>query len=133
MITLKKCEYCSKELESYHLQYCKDSSCEELAMKFYQTRTRFEKLFGIINIICILAIMAGLIAAMFAPVFGNYIVAGALLILGITVIILPFAPDSFYRQYKIKKTTRLVRIFGFVLLAAAVVFAAVALHYSGLF
>lgn len=130
---MKKCEYCAKELDSYHLMYCKDSDCERLALKFYETRSKFENLFGIINLICIIAIMGGLIAAMFTPVVGCSIVSGALLVLGITVIIFPFAPENFYKQYRIKKTSLRVRIFGGVILLAAAVFLIIALHYSGLF
>lgn len=130
---MKKCEYCAKELESYHLQYCKDTDCENLALKFYDTRNKCEKTFGVINIICIIAIMAGLIAAMFAPVLGNFIVAGSLVLLGITVLIWPFAPESFYKKYRIKKTTFLVRIFGVILLVAAIMFGVVALHFNGSF
>lgn len=130
---MKKCEYCAKELDSYHLMYCKDTNCETLALKFYETRSKFEKLFGIINIIGVVAIMGGLIAAMFTPVIGNLIVSAALLLLGITAIILPFAPESFYKQYRIKKTTLLVRIIGGMLILAAAVFFVIALHYNGVF
>lgn len=130
---MKKCEYCAKELESYHLMYCKDANCETLALKFYERRNKFEKTFGIINITGVIAIMGGLIAAMFTPVIGNLIVSAALLLLGITAIILPFAPESFYKQYRIKKTTFLVRLVGGTLILAAAVFFAVALHYKGVF
>ncbi len=127
---MKKCEYCAKELESYHLQYCKVSDCEEKALKFYEFRRTKENIFGVINIIIVIAITAGLIAAVFVPVVGNIIVSAALVVLGITVLSMPFAPDSFYQKYKIKKTTKLVRIFGVLMFVAAAVFAGVAVHYA---
>ena len=127
---MKKCDYCSKELESYHLQYCKDNNCEELALAFYKKRRKTEKTFGFFNIICILAIMAGLIMAVFVPVTGNIIVACALVVLGIVILTLPFAPESFYQKHKIKKTTTIVRIFGAGVLAAAAFFAFLAFYYS---
>lgn len=130
MIIMKKCEYCDRELESYHLQYCKDTDCEDRALKFYDTRSRFENLFGVINIIGVIAVMGGLIAAMFVPNIGCAVVACALVLLGITVLILPFAPENFYKKYHIKKTTVFVRAFAVILLAAAVVFGAISLHYT---
>ncbi len=130
MIFLKKCEYCAKELESYHLQYCKDSDCEERALKFYEFRRDKEKIFGVINIIVIIAIMAGLISAMFVPVFGNVLVSVSLFILGITVVAMPFAPESFYQKYRIKKTTFLVRMFGILMFVASAVFAGIAVYYN---
>ena len=130
MIKMKKCDYCSKELESYHLQYCKDNECENLALAFYQKRRKTEKIFGIFNIICIIAIMCGLIMAVFVPVQGNIIVACALLVLCIVILALPFAPENFYQKYKIKKTILIVRIFGIGLFLASLFFAFLAFYYS---
>lgn len=127
---MKKCEYCAKELESYHLQYCKDSDCEEKALAFYEQRRKREKIFGIINIIAVIAIMAGLLAAVFVPIIGNIIVAVALVILGTAVIIMPYAPENFYQKYRIKKTTEMVRIFGVLLYVAAAVFGGLVVYYS---
>ena len=127
---MKKCEYCNKELESYHLQYCKDSDCEEKALKFYEQRRNREKIFGIINVITIIAIMAGLLAAVFTPIIGNIIVAVSLVIMGISVLIMPYAPENFYQKYKIKKTTKMVRVFGILLFAAAAVFCGLVVYYT---
>lgn len=127
---MKKCEYCAKELESYHLQYCKDTDCEQLALSFYEKRRNTEKTFGVFNLVCIAAIMAGLLTAVFKPVAGNFIVSVSLVVLGIAVLAMPYAPESFYDKYKIQKTTRLVRIFGIVLLIAALAFAGLAVYYS---
>ena len=118
---MKKCEYCAKELESYHLQYCKDSDCEERALNFYERRRNTEKVFGMVNIVCIIAIMAGLIAAVFVPATGCAIVGVSLVLLGIAILIWPYAPENFYQSYRIKKTTTMVRVFGALILVAAVV------------
>ena len=127
---MKKCEYCAKELESYHLMYCKDSDCEEKAIEFYQKRKKREKIFGIINIAAVIAIMAGLFLAMFVPVIGNIIVSAALVVLGTAVLIMPYAPENFYQKYRIQKTTKMVRIFGVLLYVAAMVFAGLVVYYS---
>ena len=99
-------------------------------MAFYEMRRKRESLFGIINIIVILAIMAGLIMAVFVPVSGNIVVSSALVFLGVAVLIMPFAPESFYQKYRIKKTTKLVRIFGIFLFIAAGIFAGLAIYYG---
>ncbi len=114
---LKKCDYCGKELESYHLMYCKDSDCEERAMRFYDRRTATENVFGII-------------VAVFSPVVGNIMVAVTLVVLAITILIMPYAPESFYKKWRIKKTSRVVRIVGVILIAAAFAFAGAAIYYS---
>lgn len=127
---MKKCEYCAKELDSYHLQYCKDTDCEERALQFYEQRRTREKTFGVINIIAVIAIMIGLFLAVFIPVAGNIIVAAALVLLGTAVLIMPYAPENFYQKYRIKKTTKMVRIFGFLLYVAAAAFSVLAVYYS---
>ena len=127
---MKKCDYCGNETGSYHLMYCKDTDCEERAMRFYERRNATETGFGIINIACIVLIMGGLIAAVFAPVAGNIIVAAALVVLAVTVLILPYAPESFYKKWRIKKTSFLVRIYGIFLAAAACGFGALAIYYK---
>ncbi len=127
---MKKCEYCAKELDSYHLQYCKDTDCEDKALQFYEQRRLREKTFGVINIISVLAIMLGLFMAVFVPVVGNIIVAAALVLLATAVLIMPYAPENFYQKYRIKKTTKMVRIFGLLLYVAAAAFSALAVYYS---
>ena len=130
MISLKKCEYCGKELDSYHLMYCKDSDCEERAANFYDRRNSSEGAFGVFNIIGVVFIMAGLIMAVFVPVVGNCVVAAALMMLAIVILIFPYAPENFYKKWKIKKTSAMVRVFGGVLILASFAFAALALYYS---
>ena len=127
---MKKCEYCAKELDSYHLQYCKDTDCEQKALEFYEQRRNREKIFGVINIIAIIAIMGGLFTAVFVPIIGNIVVAVALVVLGIAVLIMPYAPENFYQKYRIKKTTTLVRIFGVILFVAAGVFSGLVVYYT---
>lgn len=127
---MKKCEYCNKELDSYHLQYCKDTDCEEKALAFYEQRRNREKIFGIVNVITVITIMAGLLAAVFVPVIGNIVVSIALVAMGTAVLMMPYAPENFYQKYKIKKTTEMVRVFGMILYAAALVFGGLAVYYS---
>lgn len=126
---MKKCEYCGKELDSYHIMYCRDTKCEELANNFYDKRRKTENVFGAINIVMIVAIMLGLVVAVFSPVIGNVIVAGALLSLSATVILMPFAPENFYEKWRIKTTTVIVRVYGAFLFFASIAFACLAFYY----
>lgn len=128
---MKRCEYCGKELDSYHIQYCRDSDCEERAMQFYERRANTEKTFGVLNVAAIIAIMGGLIMAVFVPVTGNIIVAAALVVLSVTVLIMPYAPESFYKKWRIKKTSVIVRVYGAALMLAAAAFAFAAVYYNG--
>ncbi|MBQ1546106.1 MAG: hypothetical protein IIZ59_01070, partial [Clostridia bacterium] len=118
-----------KELDSYHIMYCRDTNCEELANNFYDKRRKTENVFGVINIIMIVAIMLGLIVAVFSPVIGNVIVAGALLSLSVTVVLMPFAPENFYEKWRIKTTTVIVRVYGVLLCVASIIFAYLAYYY----
>lgn len=127
---MKKCEYCGKELGSYHLMYCKDADCEERALNFYEKRSKTENFFGIINIACVVLTMIGLIMAVFSPIIGNIVVAGSLIALAVTILIMPYAPESFYKKWRIKKTSVIVRVFGCCLVVASGVFAFLAYYYS---
>ncbi len=127
---MKQCEYCGKELDSYHLMYCRDTDCEERAMSFYERRRSTEGAFGVVNIACVVLIMIGLVMAVFAPVPGNIAVAVSLMILAVTVLIFPYAPESFYKKWRIKKTCVMVRVFGVLLVLASFAFAALAVYYS---
>lgn len=127
---MRQCEYCAKELSSYHLQYCENTDCEERAVAFYEKRNKTEKIFGIINVICMIAIMLGLFLDLFKPSLGNIIAAAGFFAMGVLVFILPFGPDSFYKSYRIKKTTIIVRIVAAALLIVAAVFAVFAYKYA---
>ena len=127
---MKQCEYCAKELDSYHIQYCRDTDCEERAMSFYEKRNKTENAFGVINIVGVVAIMIGLIMAVFVPVVGNIVTAGAVLALAVTIVLMPFAPESFYKKWKIKKSCVMVRAFGGFLFVVSGVFAALAVYYA---
>ena len=110
--------------------YCKDDDCEERALRFYENRSKTENFFGIINIACVVLIMIGLIMAVFSPVIGNIVVAGSLIALAVTVLIMPYAPESFYKKWRIKKTSLIVRVFGIFLVIASGEFAFLAYYYS---
>ena len=127
---MKKCEYCGRELDSYHLMYCRDSDCEQRAERFYETRKKTEMGFGIVNVACVVLIMIGLIMAVFSPVIGNIVVAAALVVLGIVILIMPYAPESFYKKWRIRKTSMIVRGFGIVCFLAAVGFTVLAMYYN---
>ena len=110
--------------------YCKDKDCEDRALAFYERRKNTETAFGVINVACIVLLMVSFIVAVFSPIIGNFAVAGILMVLAVTVLIMPYAPESFYKKWRIKKTCTIVRVFGAVLVLASFAFAALALYYS---
>ena len=67
--------------------------------------------------------------AVFVPVQGNIVVACTLVVLGIVILAMPFAPESFYQKHKIKKATFIVRVFGVGLFLASAFFAFLAFYY----
>lgn len=110
---MKKCNYCGKEI-SYHRMYC-DDDCQKYANDFYDMRNDREKLFGIINGICVMAIGIGIFIYSILPEIGAWMVTSALLILGVMYFICPIPPDIMIHKYKIKKSVRFAKIVAVVL------------------
>lgn len=124
---MKLCDYCANEID-YNEQYC-CSECEKEALAYYAKEKRSEKLVSVVNLIGVFGLMGAAIAAVtFAAKTGCLIGAALVLILGITYLIFPFAPESIVKKYKIKKSIKIIRIFAAVLLAVSVV-----LFFVGLF
>jgi len=111
---MKKCDYCAKEI-SYHQQYC-DEECEKKALDFYSLREKYTKTFSVLNIICLFGIPVGLFISAFRTALGISIVSYSFMLLGITIIILPFPVENMITSMKIKKAMSVTRIVGGVLL-----------------
>lgn len=107
---MKKCEYCAKEI-SYFDQYC-DEKCHANANKYYETSEKFEKVFSIINSICVFGIPIGIFLFPFIKIPGAIIAGISCAILGIMLIILPFPTENMISKFKIQKATKITRIIG---------------------
>lgn len=115
---MKKCEYCAKEI-SYFEQYC-DTECHAKANKFYETRERFEKLFSLIDGICVFGIPVGLFMFSFLRTAGMLTTVLSFLILGTMLILLPFPTENMISKYKLKKAIKICRYVGAAVIALGI-------------
>lgn len=117
---MKHCDYCANEI-GYNEQYC-CSECEKESLAYYAREKRSEKIVSVVNLISVFGLIGVTIAAVtFAAKTSCLIGAALVLILGITYLIFPFAPESIIKKYKIKKSIKLIRSFAVVLLVASAV------------
>lgn len=111
---MKKCEYCAKEI-SYHEMYCGDE-CQNGANNFYDMRDKIEKAMAVINGICVMSIGIGIFIFSLFREIGSFMVAIPLVILGILYFFFPVPADTMIQKHKIKKSVKITRIIGLVLL-----------------
>ena len=104
---MKKCAYCAKEI-SYHEMYC-GNDCQIGANKFYDKKEKFQKLFAVINGVCVLGIGILIFLYSFLPDAGAIGISACLLILGVTYFLLPFPVESMVEKCKLKKAVFLTR------------------------
>ncbi|MCH5298601.1 MAG: hypothetical protein J1E96_02450 [Ruminococcus sp.] len=116
---MKKCDYCAKEI-SYFEQYCCDE-CQKNAIGFYDMQEKFTKIFSVINGICVFAIPVGLFVFSFTAKLGFTMIALATLILGVTIMLLPFPVENMISTMKIKKAVKVTRIIGLALAIIGIV------------
>jgi hypothetical protein len=112
---MKKCEYCAKEI-SYFEQYC-DEDCHAKANKFYDLRERFEKIFSLIDGICVFGIPVGLFLFSFMRTAGLILTVASCVVLGIMIILLPFPTDNMISKFKIQKAVKITRFIGLAVIA----------------
>ena len=116
---MKKCEYCAKEI-SYHEMYCSDE-CQDNTNKFYDLREKYQKLFAVVNGICVIAIGICIFLYSFLRDVGALGAAFALIILGIMYFFLPFPPDIMIHKYKLKKSLMICKIVAAILFVIGII------------
>ena len=116
---MKKCEYCGKEI-TYFEQYCNDD-CQRNANSFYEMREKYTGIFSIINGICVFGIPIGIFMFPFVESIGLAISAISAIVLGLTIIALPFPTESMIDKRKIQKAIKLTKIFGLILVLCGVI------------
>lgn len=116
---MKKCDYCAKQIE-YNEQYC-CYECEKSANNFYKKEKRSEKIVAVINLVTILGIIiSGFIAIASFARTACLVCASSFITLGITYFVFPCAPENIIKQYKLKKSIKIIKIIAsaFLVLAA---------------
>lgn len=107
---MKKCDYCAKEI-SYFEQYC-DIDCHTKANQFYELREKYEKVFSLVNAICVFGIPIGLFIFTFMNIPGLIVATVSFMVLGIMLILLPFPTDDMISKFKIEKAMKITRYIG---------------------
>ncbi len=116
---MKKCEYCGKEI-TYFEQYCGDD-CQRNANKFYEMREKHTGVFSVINCICVFGIPVGIFLFPMVNSIGFTLATVCTIILGLTILALPFPTEGMIQKRKIKKAIDMTRIFGLILLGIGLV------------
>lgn len=116
---MKKCDYCAKEI-TYFEQYCSEE-CQAKAMQYYEKCEKYEKLFSIVNAICVFGIPVGIFLFAFLQEIGAIIATASCIILGTLILFLPFPTEGTIIKHKIQKAMKLTRILGIALIAFGVV------------
>ena len=115
---MKQCAYCAKEI-SYHEMYCCDE-CQIGANQLDEKKEKFQKLFSVINGVCVLGIGIFIFLYSFLRDAGAIGVTACLLILGVTYFLLPFPVDTMVAKFKLKKAIFLTKCLAVFLFALGV-------------
>ena len=107
---MKKCDYCAKEI-SYFDQYC-DEECHAKANQYYEKCEKFEKVFSIINMLCVFGIPVGLFLFSFQREIGTAVAVISCAVLGLMILFLPFPTENMISKYKIRNAIKRTRIIG---------------------
>ena len=116
---MKKCEFCAKEI-SYHEFYCSDE-CQNGANAFFELREKYQKFFGVINGIFVIAIGICIFLYAFSHDVGALGASVSMMILGIMYFFLPFPPEVMIHRYKLKKAIFLTRVIAGILFLLGVI------------
>lgn len=116
---MKKCEYCAKEI-SYHQMYCSDE-CQNGANKFYDMRDKITKPMSVVNGVGVMSIGIGIFVFSFLREAGLFMISIPLVILGIMYIFFPVPADVMIEKIKIKKSIKITKIIGIILLVLGII------------
>lgn len=124
---MKQCAYCAKEI-SYHELYCGDD-CQIGANRFYEKKEKFQKLFAVVNGVCVLGVGIFIFLYSFLRDAGAIGGSACLMILGVTYFLLPFPVESMIEKFKLKKAVFLTKCIAGVVFALGA--AALILYIAG--
>ncbi len=107
---MKTCSYCKKEVLETQ-EYC-SKFCKIQAQKYQCTLERWKSVFTVILFAGILGVLSGVGITFFRLSFGLFVLGGALLLMGITFIGMPFAPLEFWAKHGIEQSKQIIRVLG---------------------
>ena len=111
-VTMKKCRYCGKELDS-NLEFC-SSECENSYRKIIEKDRHKIKYF-------ISGIILGFLAMFYGVVSSrNCMIGSGIIVMGVTVVLLPFTTSETTALFGNKKARFIGRILGMILIAVGI-------------
>lgn len=110
---MKKCLYCNKEIESKKI--CCDNNCEDSYNNFKNFVAKWKKLFCILILVSIIMVLVGSIFAIGKPIIGGSLLNLGIILMGVTIIIFPFATPETFKRLGVKKTLLIVRVMALAL------------------
>ena len=111
-ISMKKCRYCGKELDS-NLEFC-SSECENSYRKIIEKDRHKIKYF-------ISGIILGFLAMFYGVVSSrNCMIGSGIIVMGVTVVLLPFTTSETTALFGNKKARFIGRILGMILIAVGI-------------
>ena len=111
-VTMKKCRYCGKELDS-NLEFC-SSECENSYRKIIEKDRHKIKYF-------ISGIILGFLAMFYGVVPSrNCMIGSGIIVMGVTVVLLPFTTSETTALFGNKKARFIGRILGMILIAVGI-------------
>ena len=109
---MKKCRYCGKELDN-NLEFC-SNECENSYRKIIENDRHKIKYF-------ILGIILGFLVMFYGVVSSrNCMIGGGIIVMGITVVLLPFTTPETIALFGNKKSRFIGRILGMILIAVGI-------------
>ena len=110
---MKKCRYCGKELDS-NLEFC-SSECENSYRKIIEKDRHKIKYF-------ILGIILGFLVMFYGIISNNnvFIIGIGIIVMGVTVVLLPFTTSETTALFGNKKARFIGRILGMILIAVGI-------------
>ena len=109
---MKKCRYCGKELDS-NLEFC-SSECENSYRKIIEKDRHKIKYFISDIILGFLAMFYGVVSS------RNCMIGSGIIVMGVTVVLLPFTTPETTALFGNKKARYIGRILGMILIAVGI-------------
>lgn len=109
---MKKCRYCGKELDS-NLEFC-SSECENSYRKIIEKDRHKIKYFLSSIILGFLAMFYGVVSS------RNCMIGSGIIVMGVTVVLLPFTTSETTALFGNKKARFIGRILGMILIAVGI-------------
>lgn len=125
---MSKCMYCHQEMENLYPAAvgkdktqitCCSEECVHKSEKFFSFFDHTKAYFIIMMIIAMVMLFAGVIVIILNKVIGSLLLSISFGLIGLDIVIFPFATPETFRLLGIKRTTILTRVIGAVVVVCS--------------